>query len=1524
MSRLQEERLGSSASRSTPRRNISHSASLMHLNALIKDAEGLSDAEKAPTRSHTLSTSKRSRKGQEAGEVTTPFPSLDPKPRAATATTAKPLPEPPRNMKESTSSLGLRLAGYALSTEDLANRPLHYASSSLSLPLPSTARYDDISADDYHRTHRSEKTRKTREVPQSSRETGSSTLTQLSFRTYSAVASHRNKIPAPDVVDILFEKLLSTRVFSSRALRSLRLELPSRKWELLLSENDSNAEFDLPRMVRAYRDTNPVSTGSSDSSRSRAGRQNSSMKVLSELKMNTNNAHGTKLPPQNTPTSRTSEILPAEYVARILADDISNAEYKLLKRKIANSSFVESEVASYSWKRVFCDEHGDHALSKALERLNKKTFKSNSELDKEFLIIVCLKLIFNDSNYKSVAKLHKSLILSICHSIVSPRIETKQHATDLLTHLCYLNPELLPEFIGGISRLLGNSAAPRFERWLSTVDATLSSQKFSRNDYRTGTLPYCCTTLVLINLLIASTKSTRGRFILRKDLGIAGLELLFAKLKVLDDPQINQQIEVYEIVACDDHDELSKEKLVRGPTATTDRSDVSTNDPFKRVIEMLGQLLVSGTPSKQLERTAKVLELVLKQALEPGDRLSSVERLIDLLLTDDMAKRAMKENKQLRKQISHMSSTDEFGKMQHGNQHGSQHMEATSNVAEVSGFDTRYTTLRDGPSDSFRPARPPTPPIDFGFFRSSKSLAVDDKDMRTESQEHRIPGGVEKQPPLVPPPPPLPSFFKPNLGSPKALDTGNGQSPLPPPSPLPRQAGFNNEVSQNSTNNGPPPPPPLPNMFGNTGKATAPPPPPPMPAILKTENSLGAPPPPPPLPSMLAGPKDKNTAPPPAPPAPPPPPFLSSADTTLDSIPPPPPLPPLVTDNALSQSMLSTPQGSLAKNGLDLGISSMAHTPTKAEGSGTITNSPEFLMSIRPKNKVKQMHWEKINNIQKTFWTSVDHNYSDELVGSGILSEVERIFAARSSTVKLKNTASKQPAKRVSFLPRDLAQQFGINLHMFANVPVSELVLRILRCDNEILNNISVLEFFNSEQLQEMKDSMARNLTPYVSVDGKPPQKSPEDLERPDRIYLELWYNLLDYWKSRSRVLLLLQTYLKDCHDLETKLQRVDAANAAVEGSENLRNVLTLIRSMGNFMNDLSKQALGIKIDTLSRLKFMKDEANSMTFLHYIEKVIRNTFPSFGNFIDELADLSQAHNISVEQLEKDCVEFDKNVSNCQLSMEKGNLSDTSKFHPEDRVSDVVKETMCRAQTKSSLLVQHMKRTVQKYESLMEYFGEDPLDSLSKAGFFDKFQSFVAAFTRVHVENIQKEEDQRAYEARKRLLEDPKLRKSESGRKDRAKDNEEAVVEIGAEEQEEELDDSTSDEIGDEVIESLLAKLRESSSTSSESYNRKRRSKALSFYSTASVDDLYDKEQQNPENDDNQEPIQPPEVSVRPEYESVNTLKRRLTSRRQVSQTDLTQKPADTVMARAHSMLSELRGDPPSGPSQALSPSHPKS
>lgn len=506
----------------------------------------------------------------------------------------------------------------------------------------------------------------------------------------------------------------------------------------------------------------------------------------------------------------------------------------------------------------------------------------------------------------------------------------------------------------------------------------------------------------------------------------------------------------------------------------------------------------------------------------------------------------------------------------------------------------------------------------------------------------------------------------------------------------------------------------------------------------------------------------KAPAPPPPPPPPPPPlPMALSQKPSAGGAPPPPPPPPPPP----------FPSGSKHKKGEQSNI----NVPT---------NSP-FDNYPRPKRKLKQLHWEKFeNDTSNSFWQHTDTNtLVNDLQSKGIFDELELIFAAKE--IKKLATKKKEDMDKLGFLPRDVAQQFGINLHSFYNLSDEEIVQKVLKCDKDVINNQAVLEFFSKDEIVQVTNSLARNFEPY-STDYKletvsRPDKDPSELQKPDRIYLELIYNLQHYWKSRIRALKVITTHEKEYEHLVSKLRNIDETVESLKTSKNLKHLFEIILAVGNYMNDSTKQASGFKLSSLQRLSFMKDDKNKMTFLHYVEKIARTQYPEILNFMNELSKCVEIAKYSIEAIENDCKDFVQSIKNVQSSVDIGNLSDLSKFHPQDRVLKIVLPALPRAQRKAELLTDQSNFSFKEFDKVMRYFGEDPSDSFVRNSFISKFAQFISDFKKAQQENIQRETELRIYEQRKRLLETPKRKEQK--------------------EEEKELDDDSN------VMDSLLEKLK---------------------------------------------------------------------------------------------------------------------
>ncbi|KAI1260046.1 hypothetical protein F5Y18DRAFT_269962 [Xylariaceae sp. FL1019] len=513
----------------------------------------------------------------------------------------------------------------------------------------------------------------------------------------------------------------------------------------------------------------------------------------------------------------------------------------------------------------------------------------------------------------------------------------------------------------------------------------------------------------------------------------------------------------------------------------------------------------------------------------------------------------------------------------------------------------------------------------------------------------------------------------------------------------------------------PPPPPPMPGQLPGAAPPPPPPPPPPMPGQLPGA-APPPPPPPPPPPGMLMG------GPPPPPPPPPPPGGLGGMPP-----PPPPPMPGAISGHFLSAQ------------------SNLGPTPT---GIG--------LPAFRSKKKLKALHWEKVDAPETSHWAAHapsaearEEKYL-ELSNKGILDEVEKLFMAK-EIKKIGGGNSKKDDKK-QIISSDLRKAYEIAFAKFSQHSVEKVVQMIIHCDKEVLDNTVVMDFLQKDDLCNIPDNTSKAMAPY-SKDWTGPQANsetresdPTELTRQDQIYLYTAFELHHYWKSRMRALALTRSFETDYDEIFQKMHQVVSVSEALRDSVSLMNVLGLILDIGNYMNDANKQARGFKLSSLARLGMVKDDKNESTLADMVERIVRNQYPEWEGFADDIQLVIAAQKINIEQLQADAKRYMDNIRNTQMSLDSGNLSDPKKFHPQDRVGQIVQRCMKEARRKAEQMELYLEEMSGTYKDIMVFYGEDPTDDNARRDFFAKLATFLQEWKKSREKNIQLEETKRRNEA----------------------------------------------------------------------------------------------------------------------------------------------------------------------------------
>lgn len=302
------------------------------------------------------------------------------------------------------------------------------------------------------------------------------------------------------------------------------------------------------------------------------------------------------------------------------------------------------------------------------------------------------------------------------------------------------------------------------------------------------------------------------------------------------------------------------------------------------------------------------------------------------------------------------------------------------------------------------------------------------------------------------------------------------------------------------------------------------------------------------------------------------------------------------------------------------------------------------------------------------------------------------------------------------------------------------------------MDNSVVMEFLLKDDMCNIPENTAKLMAPY-SKDWTGPNASkdereldPNELTREDQIYLQTAYELHHYWKSRIRALSLTRSFEPEYDEISSKLKQVVVVSESLRDSVSFMNVLGLILDIGNYMNDSNKQANGFKLSSLARLGMVKDDKNESTFADLVERIVRTQYPEWEGFVDDITGVITAQKLNVEQLQQDAKRYIENIKNVQMSLDSGNLSDPKKFHPQDRVSQVVLRSMKDARRKAEQMQLYLEDMVRTYDDIMVFYGEDPADENARRDFFAKLAIFVIEWKKSREKNIQLEAQRKRNEA----------------------------------------------------------------------------------------------------------------------------------------------------------------------------------
>ncbi|XP_068243484.1 inverted formin-2-like [Palaemon carinicauda] len=547
--------------------------------------------------------------------------------------------------------------------------------------------------------------------------------------------------------------------------------------------------------------------------------------------------------------------------------------------------------------------------------------------------------------------------------------------------------------------------------------------------------------------------------------------------------------------------------------------------------------------------------------------------------------------------------------------------------------------------------------------------------------------GISAPPPPPPPPPPLPGCGIPPPPPPPLPGWGIPPplpgSGIPPPPPLP---GFAVPPPPPVPPSGfVPPPPPLP------GSGVPPPPPPPP--------GFGVPPPPPPLPGMGMPPP-----PPPmpggmGPPPPPPPPGHG----------PPPPPPPGM--------------------GMHMPLISASSVPMY----GASRNVPSFYNTLpRPRSKMKHLNWVKVGNntITNSLWQSVHKDLVESPPKPLNYGQIEELFCQVTKSAPTK--VAKKQSNEITLLDPKKSLNVNIFLKQF-KMPHEETIALIRDCKSKDIGTERLRGFLRI--LPDDEDvAMIRDFSGEEKKLGN----------------AEKFYRLLitiPSFKVRIEGMIQVEELGPTVEGLKPQIQLLLLISDKILHSESIQDFFAYILTLGNFINmgSYAGNALGFKLNAISKLWETRANKPGMTLLHYIVQTSQDENTDLLKFEDELAEISNASRLSVEGLTGEVETLRNDLKVLCKNLEKA---------PEDVVNHFKEFT-----TNAEKMVKDLEKSIEEIErsrvKLSQYFCEDE----TKFRIEDCFGIFNTLCTKI--KDARKDnEARRKQEERKKRLEAERARVEE--------------------------------------------------------------------------------------------------------------------------------------------------------------------
>ncbi|CEG81054.1 hypothetical protein RMATCC62417_15298 [Rhizopus microsporus] len=771
---------------------------------------------------------------------------------------------------------------------------------------------------------------------------------------------------------------------------------------------------------------------------------------------------------------------------------------------------------------------------------------------------------------------HPEYIHTVIFSILCPQWQTKKTVCELLAFLCYSDG--YEHVVHGFEKLRKfRKDLGLFDSWMKDFERTITDR--GRRIPGNHLIEYAISNMILVNALIKIPADVNNRIYMENQFNASGIQSILPKLRILEYDLLNIQIETFKETLDADMDEAFGEDMSLA-------SDVSQpQELFDRVIESISEapraseqflyvlkylLWIHGNPDTKYYYY-RMIQIIIQQIVM--DRRDH-ENTDSFSSTFGLAVGTVIQSFSELERLKDVESQFEYFKRQY-EQISAEKESLLSEVAklrilpsqlEFDSMSRRMNELKEE-NDSLR-----------DLLRTSKetiamlqSRLVQEEGLRKDQASETT--SISKSPRLGKGIITSGSFMFGNIFLPLfSKRHGHKERKIHIDTQSLEPDSSSTEASSNRGS-----------VYSSCGSVEQ--------GQPLTPPSIPPPPPPPPPPSG---------APPPPPPPPPPP----NSGLARSNIPAPPPLPPTLGQARLPSARVPEPP---------------AVVPPRKE------------LRHYPNIKLKNLQWQKIDarSTYQTLWNMDSERHAkleDKLDKGGVFHTIEDLFPAKANTFlerKLQSKKTDTENDSIKFLTKE--KNRNINIAILPQIKqlgsFKATQQHILAMDDKLCTETFLINLIS--YIPHKEDNLVL-MQKYLKASEEECAK----LDLPEQFTIEMMK--IYRYEVRLKYMLFRVQFWERFDRLKTSLATVLRACDALHDSEALRELLSIILMLGNYMNSSSLQggAFGFKIASINKLIDTKaTDSSQLTLLHIVIGVVRTQFPHVLKFTEDIKDVPQAARI---------------------------------------------------------------------------------------------------------------------------------------------------------------------------------------------------------------------------------------------------------------------------------------------------------